>query len=284
MHRYLYVKADPVSGSDPLGLLTISGLAIGGGIFGALAGFTHGAVIGARDGVLSALQRGFTEAAFGAVIGAGAGALIGAGGIGIAYLAKSLGLFVAPKTAIFGLATLAGVGGIVTGAGEVNSAEDPYERLAGMVTVLFSVLGTGFAGRATYRSLPDTWIPWNTRTYYRGTSFFDALEAQQNQAINLSRIAANQLGATNDLGPGIYLTESRATALIFANQFVSGRGGGPGTIVIEISNGKWWLLKMFNGAVDRVPISDMEGHFQSFVPEAAGAKFNAYAVFKLGDT
>ena len=283
LHKYLYAHANPVMGIDPTGLMTLSGLSVGGGIAGALAGFTHGAIIGARDGALSAIHRGLIEATIGGVVGTGAGALIGAGGIGIAYLAKALGVLVAPKTAIFGLATLAGVGGIATGVNEVQNAEDPHERLAGMVTVLFSVLGTAVASNATYKSLPNSWIPWNTRTLYRGTTYFDALEAQQGQALNLSRIAANQVGATNDLGPGIYLTESRFTAIQFAvNHGGSGRGGGPAVLTIEITNGKWWLLKTFNGAVDRVPISDMEGHFQSFVPEAAGAKFNAYAVFILG--
>ena len=233
---------------------------------------------------------GIRGAAVGGIIGAGAGVILGLGGVGLATVAKSLSIFWLTKTAIFGLATAAGLGGIVGGVQEIRNAEDPYEQLAGLTTLLFSVLATGFAGRATYKSLPDSWIPWRTRTFYRGTTFLDALENSQNNEINLSRLAANQANAQNDLGPGIYLTESRVTALKFADQHSSSlgagntRGGGPGLMVIEISNDRWSLLKSFYGALDRVPISNMEGEFQSWVPETSDKELvQSYAVIKLGD-
>jgi RHS repeat-associated protein len=283
LHKYLYVHGDPVQGVDPSGEMTLLGIVKVGAIIGGLAGFGHGAISGAKHGVGHALFQGAVEGLLGAIIGAGAGLVIGTGGIGLAHLARALGVFLPPKTAIYGLATLAGLAGVHHGAVEIRDADNPYDRFAGMFTLLLSMFGTAAGGYATYRSAPRTWIPWGTRTQFRGTTHYEALETVENQALNLSRIASRQSTAELDLGPGIYTTSSEASAAHFAALHgTQGRGGGPSILVVRMTNFRWWWLRARHGAVEEVPISDMPGHTQNFVPEGPGAQaFNQYAVFFL---
>ena len=74
-----------------------------------------------------------------------------------------------------------------------------------------------------------------TTTLYRGTTYLEALETVQNQAINFERIAARQW-----LYPGIqqgylYVTYQLSTAAYYSNLAGGqGRGLGPGIIKMEI--------------------------------------------------
>jgi len=90
LHKYLYAHGDPVTFTDPSGLLSMGGLAAAGGFIGLSAGLVHGAILGARVSIGHSIIRGPLEGGAGLVIGAGAEAVIGYGGVGLAYLARGL--------------------------------------------------------------------------------------------------------------------------------------------------------------------------------------------------
>ncbi len=120
----------------------------------------------------------------------------------------------------------------------------------------------------------------STLRFYRGTVYFDALETVGNQAINAERLAFFQLGRNYDLGRGLYMSRARATAANFA-EWLSGHGGGPGLLRMEISRFRWWMMRLGHGAIDNVPISALAGHFQSFVPLRSINYFHRFARFFL---
>jgi RHS repeat-associated protein len=119
-------------------------------------------------------------------------------------------------------------------------------------------------------------------TFYRGTTGYDALETVGNQAINVERLAARQAGATLDLGEGLYMSRSPATARAFAEaQGAFGRQGGPAVVEMNISRFRFGQVQQSFGAVDRVTISNMAGHTQSFVPLRGLDFFNKHATFTI---
>jgi RHS repeat-associated protein len=71
-------------------------------------------------------------------------------------------------------------------------------------------------------------------TFFRGTTYGDALEVVDNQAISAERILVNQAAAPPASGPGAYLTKQLGTAEYFAN--LAGQDGrrGLGDAVLRI--------------------------------------------------
>lgn len=97
-----------------------------------------------------------------------------------------------PSTAIYGLATAVGIGGVNQGYSEIRDSKDRYETFAGLFTLFVSIVSTGAAAQATYRAAPDFWIPWRARSMYRGMPYFEVIEAVQNGSIDYARIALRQ--------------------------------------------------------------------------------------------
>jgi hypothetical protein len=107
----------------------------------------------------------------------------------------------------------------------------------------------------------------------------------QNSGFDFARIARRQGdGSAYDLGPGLYMTDSLATAQQFASANAALAGSqSPSVVVVEVSNGRWWWLRWRYGALDRVPISNMEGQTQNFVSPDGVPSLNRYAIFYLGE-
>jgi hypothetical protein len=118
------------------------------------------------------------------------------------------------------------------------------------------------------------------KTFYRGTTHYDAAETVQNQAINTHRLSERQ--ADNpflDYGTGLYMTKVKATANYFAQyQGKYGRQGGAAILRIQIPKRNWEHL-LLTGAIEDAPISGLPGHFQSFVPTMLVTYFNVFAHF-----
>lgn len=152
---------------------------------------------------------------------------------------------------------------------------DPGVAAFGLATDMASVLGPS-ALRVGVGAVEGKLI-LPGRTLYRGTTYFDALETVDQQAINGQRLAHFQVGTQYELGPGLYMSDTLDVATRYASR--SGvRGGGPGVLQIEIGDLSWSWLEHWYGARANMPIARETG-LQDFVPSAGIGFFNRRASF-----
>jgi RHS repeat-associated protein len=132
---------------------------------------------------------------------------------------------------------------------------------------------------------------WNRR-FYRGTTYYEALEVQENNLINLDQVLGRQHAATAPprLGPGLYFTEvleppAQGTAPYWADVHGgSGRGGGPAVLEARIPRTSWWWLNRQEGVVSGVPQPDFPvtpSTLETFVPEGLAPWFNQRATWRV---
>ena len=274
-NMYEYGLSNPATYIDPTGELPIVALLVWGGV-ALLAGGTGAVVYGAitmeralRSGSRDLFEKGQSWVKWGTT-----GAVAGLGLIA-APLTMSVGGFLP------GLGVAAVEGGVFGG---IEGGLQAYSRGANAAQIVSASLNGiwkgALVGAIGFGALRGIAFVFARQRFYRGTTFYEAIETVQNQAVNFERVAQRQAGAVLDLGPGLYLTRSRQTALEFAKAHgVFGRGGGPGLIRLELSRLRWWLLKRKFKALDNIPISDMSGHFQTFIPPAAIQYLSKYAKF-----
>ena len=132
---------------------------------------------------------------------------------------------------------------------------------------------------------------WNRR-FYRGTTYYEALDAESSGLLDLGKVIARQQAAEAPprLGTGIYLTEAldppaQGTAAYWADVHGgSGTGGGPAVLEASVPRWAWWWLRRQPGVAERVPqpnFPDLPSTRETFVPEALSPWFNERATWRV---
>jgi hypothetical protein len=113
-------------------------------------------------------------------------------------------------------------------------------------------------------------------TFYRGTTYYDALETVQRGAFDAARLAEIQTTASYD--PGLYLTTQLETARYYADLAgLQGRGGGPAILRISIRADDFLRLIVEHGIMFESPVSrpPFAGQTETLIPPLAIPEFNA---------
>jgi RHS repeat-associated protein len=132
---------------------------------------------------------------------------------------------------------------------------------------------------------------WNRRLY-RGTTYYEALDAESSGLLDLNRVMDRQRAATAPprLGTGLYFTEAldppaQGTATFWADVHGgSGTGGGPAVLEARIPRVAWWWLRRQPGVAERVPqpnFPNLPSTRETFVPEALSPWFNERATWRI---
>ncbi|GGY05055.1 RHS repeat-associated core domain-containing protein [Paludibacterium paludis] len=180
--------------------------------------------------------------------------------------------FKGPRTASFGQGTRFGQ---MRGLGESASWSTRFGR--------FNQLDASLRTTAS-----DAW----NRRFYRGTTYYEALEAQDNNLLNLDQVLGRQHAATAPprLGPGLYFTEAleppaQGSAPYWADVHGGGgRGGGPAVLEARLPRLSWWWLSRREGVVSGVPQPDFPltpSTLETFVPEGLAPWFNQRATWRV---
>jgi hypothetical protein len=128
---------------------------------------------------------------------------------------------------------------------------------------------------------------WNRR-FYRGSTYYEALEAEANNLLNLDQVLNRQRSAASPpaRGVGLYFTESleppsAGSAGYWADLHGrSGRGGGPAILEARIAKPFWWWLGRRPGVVQGEPQANFPltpSTRETFIPEGFAPWFNQRA-------
>jgi RHS repeat-associated protein len=130
--------------------------------------------------------------------------------------------------------------------------------------------------------------PWDTvctrkndryKLFYRGTSYYDALEIVATQTITRTNLHSGY-----ELGPGLYLTQSQIQARYWASYNGREGIGGGGAVISALITEFHWNHLLRNGALENQPTGGLpEGipSLQDFVPEHMKWYFNRHAKYSL---
>lgn len=126
--------------------------------------------------------------------------------------------------------------------------------------------------------------------FYRGTTYYDALEAVATQRIDIGRILTNQ--TVNQFEPdrfGVYFTKQYSTAFWYADysggtENNPGYGGGPGIIVATVSEERFRVFAISRGIQVEVPVPrpPVPGQTETIIPFDAMLEFESFAKYSLG--
>jgi hypothetical protein len=121
-------------------------------------------------------------------------------------------------------------------------------------------------------------------TFYRGSTWGEAAEVVQNQALDAGRIRANQLLNPGAAGSGAYLTSQEQTAMYFAD--IAGhqnRGMGPAVVRIDVPTNQFRAFAARRGISVETPIPRMPAGFgsatETLIPMEHIAEFNKMCTF-----
>jgi RHS repeat-associated protein len=297
---YGYAAADPVDLTDPSGafvfLAVLAVVAVGAVV--------AGGINAARQGIQIAegSRKEFSWSELGWSAGKGA-------------VAAPI-LVLAPELAV----PLAGLG-IVSGVEEM--AQGNYAT--GTFDVVTSLAPFGFKGPRTSTFGPGTRFgqmrglgqsaSWGARfgrfqqldaagqaaldrvlnkRLYRGTTYYEALEAEQSGLLDLAKVLGRQREAKAPprLGPGLYFTEAldppaQGTAGYWADFHARNvPGGGGGSAVLEASMRRWnwaWLQRQ-PGVASGIPqprFPAVPSTLETYVPEGLAPWFNQRATWRV---
>lgn len=113
-------------------------------------------------------------------------------------------------------------------------------------------------------------------TFYRGTTYYDALETVQNGTFDAARLAQGQ--ASRSYAPGLYLTSQEATAGYYADLAgLQGRAGGPAVLQVTVPQTQFGALMQEYGIQFETPIvrPPFPGQTETLIPPSAIQEFNA---------
>jgi hypothetical protein len=115
-----------------------------------------------------------------------------------------------------------------------------------------------------------------TLTFYRGTTYYDALETVQNGTFDAARLAQQQASAS--YSPGLYLTSQESTAGYYADLAgLQGRGGGPGMLQVTVPQSDFSALMQKYGIQYETDVvrPPWPGQTETLIPPSALDEFNA---------
>jgi hypothetical protein len=121
------------------------------------------------------------------------------------------------------------------------------------------------------------------RTFYRGTTYYDALETFGTQQINVKRIRESQARyAYEPERQGVYFSSQLSTAQYYASYVGrDGKGGGPGIIAALTSERKFDLLALKYGIQVEVPVPNppRPGQTETITPYNAMPEFEQFTEY-----
>jgi RHS repeat-associated protein len=165
---------------------------------------------------------------------------------------------------------------------ELRAAESIATLLLSTVGAeLMPRLGSLFAveSRTALGTAYRTAAKSETLTFFRGTTYYDALETVENTAFNLERILQRQAAAGHASDRlGLFLTSQEQTAGFYADLAgIQGRAGGPGMLRIEVPRAQFESLMGRYGIQYEVPVPrpPFPGQTETLIPPAAAAEFNS---------
>ncbi|MBO0798681.1 MAG: RHS repeat-associated core domain-containing protein, partial [Blastocatellia bacterium] len=131
---------------------------------------------------------------------------------------------------------------------------------------LMFLSGLPLAGEAAITELGiEVGVAEGSKTLYHGTSGYTAMEAVENQAINIDRLAAHQ--ADKAFAPGLYTTSEESTAAYYADlNFNRGQAGGPAILKIEMPTSVWEDFTASRNISIETPVPRMPGQTETFIP------------------
>ena len=116
-------------------------------------------------------------------------------------------------------------------------------------------------------------------TLYRGTTYYDALEAVGNNAVNMERVVQRQLSAGYAAErQGLYLTTQESTAQFYADLAgLQGRGGGPAVLRFEVPEAQFQQFLQRNSIRFEAPVPrpPFPGQTETLIPTSAANEFNS---------
>jgi hypothetical protein len=119
-----------------------------------------------------------------------------------------------------------------------------------------------------------------TTVLYHGTSAYTAMEAVENQAINIERLAAHQ--ADKVFASGLYTTMQESTAKYYSNLlFRRGVSGGPAILKIEVPTSIFEEFAAARNISIETRVPRMPGQTETFIPMEHLPAFNDLPGLKL---
>ena len=129
------------------------------------------------------------------------------------------------------------------------------------------------------------------RRFYRGTTYYEALEASDSGLLNIDQIIARQRSATAPpaRGPGLYFTETlypgvEGSAPYWADVHGGrGVGGGPAVLEARLGRAQWWWTRRQPGVVSGARQADVPvapSTLETFIPPEVAPQFNQSAAFR----
>ena len=118
-------------------------------------------------------------------------------------------------------------------------------------------------------------------TFYRGMTWGEASEVVQNQALDASRIAANQRLNPGAAGSGAYLTSQEKAAVYFGEiAGHQGRGLGPAVVRMDVPTSQFSAFAARRGISVETPIPRMPfPATETLIPMDYIAEFNSMCTF-----
>lgn len=293
---YAYAVQDPINLVDPDGDFAFLGILAVMAIGAIIAGGANAARQGIQISEGSREEFSWGELALGSGVGAVLAPL----------------LVVAPEL-IIPLAAY-GVGSGVSEISQGNYATGTFDIVASLVPFGFkgprnATFGPG-SRIGQWRGIGESAM-WSTRygrfaqigestqlalrsvrykRFYRGTTYYEALEAEGENLINLDQLLGRQhsAAAPPHRGPGLYLTEvlfpeSPGNAPYWADfHGGSGRGGGPAVLEATLGRARWWWARRQPGVVSQAEQPRFQGPstLETFVPEGLSPWFNESATWR----
>lgn len=290
---YAYAAADPVNLIDPEGtfpfLAVLAVVAVGAVI--------AGGVNAARQGIQ--IAEGSRESFSWGELGLSAG--IGAVAAPILVAAPELAIPLAAWGVGSGLSEF-GEGNYATGTFDVVTSLVPFgfkgPRNASFGRGSVFAPRRGFGPSATrserlarFGTLDEglrlaSSDAWNRR-FYRGTTYYEALQAEAKNMIDLDTVIGRQesAAAPPQRGPGLYFTDTltppvEGSAPHWAHLHGGrGRGGGPAVLEASVPRWRWWGMRRRPGVVESAVQEGFEGPatLETFVHKDLAPRFNELA-------
>ncbi|MBB5296912.1 RHS repeat protein [Deinococcus metallilatus] len=120
-------------------------------------------------------------------------------------------------------------------------------------------------------------------TFYRGTNYYDALDAVENQSLNIERLMANQIRRPPEGNRlGAYFTTQLSTADYYSSMSAN-YGGGPAVISTTVRADSFFRFARRNNVVFEAPVprSPVPGQTETLIPYNSIREFESLRSYYL---